>query len=266
MQTDINSVWTASLVDPSACRLQKPRQKGLTMIIDNGMGLLAFRDLLETAAPFIDFIKLGYGTSALYPHDILKQKTELARRHQILIHPGGTFFEVATLKGNLEEYLHTLQQLGFNALEISDGTVEIPANFRSHAIRTAFDMGFTVLSEYGKKVKGSQVDIGKLEETFEQDTKSGAAYLIVEGRESGKGVGIYDDQGQADMERLQQIRERFGQAVDSLIWEAPHKEQQVELLKFFGPHINFGNVAPIDVYSIESLRRGLRSDTFFFGL
>ncbi|MBO8170348.1 MAG: phosphosulfolactate synthase [Bacillaceae bacterium] len=266
MQTNINSTWSSTLADPSACRVSKPRKKGVTVVIDKGLGLHAFQDILETAAPFIDFIKLGFGTSALYPDEILQKKVALADQHQVAIYPGGTFFEVATVKGKLEDYLNTVKKIGFSAVEISDGTIEISRKYRSDSIHLAREMGFVVLSEYGKKVQGSRVDIDRLAETFYADTQSGASYMIVEGRESGKNVGIYDRSGVANIEVLQHIQERLGEQTESLIWEAPHKDQQVQLLEFFGPQVNLGNVASHDVYSIESLRRGLRSDTFTFGL
>lgn len=266
MQTNVNNSWSSSLIDPSACRLHKPRTKGLTIIIDKGMGLNAFQDILQTAAPFIDYIKLGFGTSALYPHDILLEKVALAEQHHVSIFPGGTFFEVATVKGEVEDYFNTVQKVGFSAVEISDGTIEITGKYRSDSIRMARDKGLTVITEYGKKLKGSQVDIDQLEETFYRDMESGASYLIVEGRESGKNIGIYDHRGIADINCLKLIQQRLGSDVESLIWEAPHKDQQVQLMEFFGPHVNLGNISFHDIYSIESLRRGLRSDTFTFGL
>ena len=86
--------------------------------------------------------------------------------------------------------------------------------------------------------------------------------MIIEGRESGAGVGIYDEQGGIKQDDLDQIAEIAGDKLDWLIWEAPQKAQQAELIKRFGVNVNLGNIAQGDSLALEALRSGLRFETF----
>lgn len=239
-------------------RETKPRRTGLTMLIDTGMGPRAFADLLHVAGAYIDFIKLGFGTTAFTPPDVLKRKIEAAKHHDIWLYPGGTFFEVAFAQERWQQYLWKLEQIGFPAVEISEGTLSLPPGMREDIIHQASE-SFLVLSEIGKKEKGSQVTLQELRHTYEQDRSAGAAYVIVEGRESGKDVGIYNQEGELDPEFVREAQTVTGSEV---IWEAPLKPQQVGLINLLGPDIHLGNVAPNDALAVETLRRGLRSDTF----
>jgi phosphosulfolactate synthase len=254
-------VWVDSLEDPSACRLKKPRKSGLTMIMDKGLGVSCFKDFLETSSMHIDYIKLGFGTSALYPIPVLEKKISLAKQYGVPIYPGGTFFEVAYLQGKLKEYFCQIKQLGFEAVEISDGTISLPREKRKQVIQLAKEMGFDVLTECGKKISGSTLELLQIRETLFEDLKNGATYMIVEGRESGENVGIYNSEGEADEEFITSVTESLEEYTDYLIWEAPKKNQHVTFISQFGFNVNLGNVSPSDIFSVEALRRGLRSDT-----
>jgi len=252
--------WAASLADPSGCRLVKPRRTGLTMVIDKGLGLTAFHDMLQTSGPYIDVIKLGFGTSALYPNEVLAEKIRLCREHQVTIMPGGTFLEIAVLKGMADEYLETLCRLGFSGLEVSDGTIRMSSQLRGDLIARGRDYGLRVFTEYGKKLWGSKVETEDLLRTLRLDLKHGSEIITIEGRESGRGVGIYDAQGNCMHDLVEEILFSIPDP-HVLLWEAPLKTQQAELITRLGPGVNLGNIAPEDVLSVEALRRGLRSDT-----
>lgn len=262
--TSVFSSWDTLLIDPTQNRESKPRTAGLTMVIDKGMGPTSFRDLLELAAEYIDFIKLGFGTAGLTPLSVLQEKLHLARHYGVTLYPGGTFFEVAHTQNRFENYLESLLELGFTWVEISDGTIFLPATDRSHVIHRAQRAGFKVITEIGKKEAGSVTPVPILVETFYRDREDGADYVIVEGRESGKNIGIYNQKGDVDTSYVEEVKERI--ASNHLIWEAPQKSQQVNLIKLMGPHTNLGNIPPSEVLPIESLRRGLRSDTFELGV
>ncbi|MCI3920172.1 phosphosulfolactate synthase [Paenibacillus sp. TRM 82003] len=256
--------WHPALADPTGRRSRKPRRTGQTMVIDKGLGLRAYEDMLRASAPHIDVIKLGFGTSALYPKDLLQRKVELATEAGILVMPGGTFLEVAVAKNKVDAFLSTVTAYGFTALEVSDGTIELSRNLRSALVVKGIDAGLTVVTEYGKKIYGSSIQLEELARTVEIDTGLGAAFVTIEARESGKGVGIFDENGAMKTGELEAIMA----AVDDgakLMWEAPLKSQQTELLQALGSDLNIGNVAPDDVMSLEALRRGLRSDTFDLG-
>jgi phosphosulfolactate synthase len=255
-------LWNESFVDPSATRMMKPRSEGKTMIIDKGLGISSFLDVLQTSSAHVDYIKLGFGTSVLYPQSILMDKIKLAKEYQVAIYPGGTFFEVAFTQKKTKEYFQNLIQWGFDTVEISDGSIFLSQQDRSSAIRLAKDLGLQVITECGKKVSGSTIELLEIQETLEHDLTNGAQYMIIEGRESGENVGIYNAEGKADEDFIKSIKDTLGVQAESLIWEAPQKSQQIALLSLFGTNVNLGNIAPQEIYSLESLRRGLRSDTF----
>ncbi len=251
--------WQAFLNFPLGNRLVKPRQQGLTMIIDKGLGLVETKDLLHVCGQYIDFFKLGFGTPALYAPEVLEEKIHLVKSFGIDIYPGGTFFEVAILQEKIEEYLYLARTFGFTAIEVSDGTITMSSEVREKAIARAADLGFKVLTEVGKK-DGGHHSIQHLVEQIRRDFQHGAYRVILEGRESGINVGLYDDQGRFIQEELDELLSGIGDP-RVLIWEAPRKNQQQELILRFGPNVNLGNIPPHEVLAVEALRVGLRADT-----
>ncbi|MEG6522173.1 phosphosulfolactate synthase [Desulfotomaculum sp. 1211_IL3151] len=252
--------WQELLQFPLGKRISKPRLTGMSMVIDKGLGLGETRDLLNLSANYIDFLKLGFGTSALYDNDILEEKIHLVRSHGVDIYPGGTFLEVAILQDKLRQYLAMARDFGFTAIEVSDGTIDLDLNLRAEAITTAVEMGFKVLTEVGKKDPNDEVEIKEIVQLVNHDLSYGATHVIVEGRESGKAVGLYDKDGNLIVSDLEELVYGIGDA-SRLIWEAPLKEQQQELIIRFGPNVNIGNVNPHEVLALEALRVGLRADT-----
>lgn len=180
-------------------------------------------------------------------------------------YPGGTFFEVAWLQGRLAEYLTACERLGFRLVEVSDGTVHLPAGERQAAIRAAAERGFQVITEVGKKDGEEELDPVAALRQIGLDLEAGAVKVIVEGRESGKGVGIFDRSGQVKSDDLEILTAGLADP-DRLMWETPMKEQQQEMITRFGPNVNLGNIAPADVIALEALRRGLRGDTLKLAL
>lgn len=252
--------WPKSWIDPSGKRLDKPRATGITMVIDKGLGLRTAQDCIGIASSYMDVYKIGFGTSVLYPVELLKQKVELAKANQLHVMPGGTFFEISCVQAPVESYLARLKAIGFNALEISDGTLPISTELRHRAITLAVEAGFTVYTEFGKKSNDFKADINHLLETLESDLYAGATYVIVEARESGN-VGVFSKTGEVDAEFLHQVNGLAGEKAKRLIWEAPQKHQQVAMLQELGLDVNLGNIAPGEILSLEALRRGLRGDT-----
>jgi phosphosulfolactate synthase len=255
-------LWPDTLVS-SRKRPPKPRRNGLTMVIDKGLGLSAFCDLLQLAGEYIDFLKLGFGTAGVTPPEILRKKIALARQSKVSIYPGGTFLEIAHARKKLQPYLKTLAGLGFEWIEVSDGLMDFSPAERSRLIRLGQKMGFRVITEIGKKASGIPLDLKTFADVYERDREAGAAFVIVEGRESGKNVGIYDENGQIRRSMLEFIRNRTDP--DTILWEAPQTHQQIQLLHLLGPKANLGNISPHDILSLECLRRGLRADTFHPG-
>jgi len=254
------NIWRNLLTFPLGDRLAKPRTQGLTMILDKGIGLGETRDMLATAGQYIDFIKLGFGTTTLYSSDILEEKINLIKAHNIDIYPGGTLLEVAILQDKLEEFLYLSKQLGFTCIEVSDGTIQLKPEVRERAITMARELGFKVLTEVGKKVGEDNPPIPEMAKIIRNDLKSGAFKVILEGRESGINVGLYDVHGNFIKDDLDLLLAEI-EDPRIIIWEAPQKNQQLELINRFGPNVNLGNIAPGEIMALEALRVGLRADT-----
>jgi len=261
MDTKIGAAWPSALADPSDRRATKPRTSGLTMVIDKGMGPAAFADLLAVAGPYIDLVKFGFGTAPLYPLPLLREKIAMARRSGIAVFPGGTLLEAALQQREEKGFFEMALDLGFDAVEVSDGTIELDRRTRDRLIRQAGRFGLRVFTEYGKKTPGSRIVIDDLIRTVEEDCGCGAEMVTVEARESGVGVGLYDEKGDCREEELFALLRRLPDP-SRMMWEAPHKNQQVALLRIVGADANLGNIPPLEAMALETMRRGLRSDTF----
>ena len=252
--------WENVIDSPIKGRTQKPRENGITMVIDKGLGLNEIKDLISLAGDYIDIIKLTFGTSAFYEEKLLKEKNKLIAEAGIDVMPGGTFLEVAIWKNVYEKFLEKAKELGFTAIEVSDGTIEIDLEKRKEIIKKAVAMGFKVISEVGKKDPNEKISIPLMHKEILNDLESGAFKVIVEAREAGRGVGIYDSEGKIKEDEIDKIISGIKDA-NCLIWEAPHKNQQQYLILRFGLNVNLGNIPPDEVLALEALRQGLRGDT-----
>ncbi len=252
--------WEGIIRMPVPGRSQKPRSTGLTMVIDKGIGLRLSADLLETAADVIDVIKLTFGTSAFYDEALLKKKNKLLTSSGIEVMPGGTFLEVAVWQGVVREYLEQAKRLGFSAIEVSDGTIAMDRQRRQDLIKRCLDLGFRVITEVGKKDPKDVLPIALIHQLIGEDMEAGAFKIIIEAREAGKGVGIFDQEGRTRQDEVENII-AGAKDVNDLIWEAPLKNQQQDLILRFGPNVNLGNIPHDEILALESLRQGLRGDT-----
>lgn len=230
------------------------------MVIDKGLGLHQTRDLMEVSGEYVDLLKLSFGTSAFYAPEVLMKKLGLARSYRVDCYPGGTFFEVAYIQGRYREFVEKTAELGFSAVEISDGTIPMTQKGRAEAIAYACAVGLKVITEVGKKHPADRLPKLRLSEQILVDLESGAFKVIIEGRESGKGVVIFDDDGSINEADLEYLAEAVPE-VSSLIWETPLKAQQEALIMRFGSDVNLGNIPPGELLAVEALRRGLRGDT-----
>ena len=249
----IDHIWNGDI--------DRARRKGVTMMIDTGLGLATTADLIETAGPYIDHWKFGFGTSALVPTDLLERKLALLANHGILAYPGGTLLEAAIVQHHCRVYMDRARELGFRAVEISDGTISLPPQRRRNVITCAAGAGLLPITEVGKKDPHAQPSSTEIAELALQDIEWGAAWVIVEARESGKGVGIYDEAGEVREALLEELAAHMGEKLDRLVWEAPLKSQQAALIGRFGPGVSLGNVSVDSVLALQALRIGLRFET-----
>ncbi|MEM9538027.1 MAG: phosphosulfolactate synthase [Cyanobacteria bacterium P01_E01_bin.42] len=239
-------------------RSQKPRQIGITHVIDRGIGLRSAQDLLETSSHFIDFLKLGWGTS--YITQNLKEKIELYQQFDLAVYFGGTLFEIAILQNKFDEFRKMLQKFRIAHVEVSTGSLELSLEEKQKYIRE-LSKDFIVLSEVGSKDAQKVMAPHLWIKMIQADLAAGAWKVIAEARESGT-AGIYRHDGEIRSGLIDEIITQIHP--HQLLFEAPDKAQQVWLIKKFGHSVNLGNISVNDVIPLETLRLGLRSDTIFF--
>ena len=242
-------------------REEKPRQKGITMVLDKGLGLETAESLMNISGDYVDYLKFGWGTSIVHEQDIIKDKDAMYKSHNITPYTGGTLFELAYMNDKLEEFFQEAHDLGFEAIEVSDGSTTISHDKKLECIESAKKDGFEVLSEVGKKDPGldKELSLDERIEYMQNELEAGSSLIIVEAREGGKNIGIYDKAGNAKEDEIDYILDNFDG--NKILWEAPNKDQQVFFILKLGNDVNLGNVSTDDITSLETLRRGLRGDT-----
>jgi phosphosulfolactate synthase len=231
----------------------EPRTAGITHVLDKGLGPRAWEDVLETAGPYIDVVKLGWGTAEVTRN--LERKLEILRDKRVVI--GGTFFEIVYALGKLDGYKRWLGELGLTHVEISDGTVDMPRQEKLELVAD-FARDFTVLSEVGSKDSSVEYTADEWTRWLQEELDAGAWKVVTEAREGGT-AGIFDSSGGMRTELIGEIAGAVG--LEHVVFEAPTKAAQAWFIKQFGPEVNLGNIPPEEVIPLETLRLGLRGDT-----
>jgi len=238
-------------------RPARPRQNGVTMVMDKGLSLREAEDFVSVAGQWADVIKLGFGTSLLSKG--VKEKVKLYRDNGLKVYLGGTLFEAFYVRGQYEDYFRYADGLGVDTVEISDGSMVIPHDQKCEIIARCA-RNYTVLSEVGSKEAGILISPARWIKMMTNELSAGSWKVIAEARESGN-VGIYRPNGTAHTLLINKILSKVKQ--EDILWEAPNKSQQVWFIKQFGPNVNLGNIGPHELIPLETLRIGLRGDTFF---
>lgn len=238
-------------------RASKPRERGITMMMDKGLSLTEVDNFIESSGHLTDIAKLGFGSS--YITNDLAEKIKRYQQANIRVYFGGTLFEAFVARDMFEDYMRLLDKFNLDCCEVSDGSIVIQHDKKCEYIsRLAKDR--TVLSEVGSKEEGILISPGKWISMMNTELEAGSWQVIAEARESGN-VGIYRPNGSAHSVLVNKILSKVPK--DKVLWEAPQKSQQVWFIKLLGANVNLGNIAPNEVVALESLRLGLRGDTFF---
>jgi phosphosulfolactate synthase len=237
-------------------RSEKPRDKGLTMVMDKGLSIREVENFLEVAGPHTDIVKLGWATSFVTPN--LDEKLKVYHKAGMPVYFGGTLFEAFIIRGQFDDYRKVLDRFGMQYAEISDGSIEIPHDEKCEYIRK-LSQQVTVISEVGSKDAQKIFAPYKWIALMKAELEAGSWKLIAESREGGN-VGIYRDSGEVRQGLVDEILTQIPQ--ETIIWEAPQKDQQVWFIKLLGSNVNLGNIAPAEVIPLETIRLGLRGDTF----
>ena len=242
-------------------REEKPRKSGITMVLDKGLGLKTAESLMEISGEYVDYLKFGWGTTIVHEQEIIKKKVKMYQSYNITPYTGGTLFELAYMNNKLEDFFQEAHDLGFKAIEVSDGSIEIPHENKLECIELAKNEGFEVLSEVGKKDSNldKKLTFDERISYMKEELNSGSSLIIVEARESGKNIGIFDESGYAKEDEIDYILDNFDG--NRILWEAPNKYQQVFFILKLGNTVNLGNISTDEITSLETLRHGLRGDT-----
>lgn len=238
-------------------RTEKPREKGMTLILDKGLSVRQVEDFCASCSNYIDIVKLGWGTS--YVTQNLEDKLAVYANADIPVYFGGTLFEAYVLRDQLDAYMELLDRFNIGHAEVSNGTIWL-SDQRKVEIIQRMSKHFTILSEIGSKNPNDIIPPYKWVKMIKRELDAGAWKVICEARESGT-VGVFRPNGEVRSGLIDEIADQV--PVENLIFEAPQKEQQVWFIRKFSSNVNLGNVQPSEVIPVETLRLGLRGDTLF---
>jgi phosphosulfolactate synthase len=236
-------------------RPAKPRDQGVTHVIDTGLSTVEAEGLMASAAEYVDLVRLGWG-SAYVTHDV-RAKVERYQAAGVPVMLGGTLTELAWLRGKLDGLIGWLGELGIEHVEVSSGTVKMPAEEKLRLVETLAER-YTVFAEVGEKDPNALLAPYRWVQLIRDSLAAGATKVICEGRATGD-AGMYRPNGEPREGLIDEVLHELH--AERLIFEAPLKHQQVWFIEHIGPGVNLGNVRPPDVISLETLRLGLRADT-----
>lgn len=237
-------------------RTSKPRQYGFTMAMDKGLSCRQVEDFLSTSADHVDIVKLGWGTSFVTPK--LKDKLKIYKDAGIPTYFGGTLFEAFIIRNQFDDYRKVLDKYNMTFAEVSDGSIELNHDVKCELISKLSEQ-VTVLSEVGSKDAEKIIPPYKWIKLMQEELDAGAWKVIGEAREGGN-VGLFRSSGEVRSGLVEEILTKI--PFEKIIWEAPLKAQQVWFIKLLGTNVNLGNIAPNEIIPLETIRLGLRGDTF----
>jgi phosphosulfolactate synthase len=239
-------------------RAAKPRQVGLTMMVDGGLPLGHFSDIIESGADYLDFVKFGWGTAVVTNQ--LDQKIDFLRRLGVAFYFGGTLFEKFVYQDRLDDFRDLCHQHGCRHVEVSNGTINLTNTEKCGYIRKLSDE-FVVISEVGFKDadRSESLPPSRWIECAHEDLDAGSILVTLESRESGRS-GICRPNGELRYGLVEELM-RSDLPQEKLLFEAPTTELQNFFVKRIGPNVNLGNVAATALIGLETIRLGLRADT-----
>ncbi len=237
-------------------RTRQPREAGITMVMDKGLSLREAEDFMSVASAYVDIVKLGFGTAYVTPN--LKEKIAIYRSAGIAVYFGGTLFEAFVVRNQFSDYLRLLDKFGMTHVEVSDGTLTMAHDKKCEYI-SVLAQDYTVLSEVGSKDAEIIIPPYKWIELMKAELEAGSWKVVAEAREGGN-VGIFRGTGEVRSGLIDEILTQI--PAEKILWEAPNKAQQVWFIKLLGNNVNLGNIAYNEAIPLETLRLGLRGDTF----
>ncbi|MFN8241077.1 MAG: phosphosulfolactate synthase [Bacteroidales bacterium] len=238
-------------------RPAKPRSHGLTMVMDKGLSVREAEDFMSVGAEYTDYVKLGFGTSLITPG--FEKKIEIYKKAGTIPYFGGTLFEAFIIRNMFNEFVSFIRDINIDLVEVSDGSYDIDHKDKLQYISKLAKVA-TVISEVGSKKKEVVYTPDQWVAMMRSELDAGSVKVIAEARESGT-TGIYNEDGSINNKIIEAISTHV--KLENVIWEAPIKSQQAWFIKHFGANVNLGNIPPNEIIPLETLRLGLRGDTFF---
>ena len=237
-------------------RASKPREEGLTMVMDKGLSLNEAENMVALKSELTDIVKLGFGTSLLTR--FIDKKINLYQKSGMMVYTGGTLFEAFVIRNQFDDFCKLMDKLKLEMVEVSDGSISINHDVKCEYIQK-LSKNFKVISEIGSKDESIILDDSQWISFMKKELDAGSWKVIAEAREGGN-VGMFDPNGNIKKDLIDKITSDI--PVDKILWEAPQKKQQVWFINSFGANVNLGDISPNDIISLECLRLGLRGDTF----
>ena len=235
----------------------KPRNSGITMVMDKGLSIREAEDFMSVGSEYTDYVKLGFGTSLITPG--FEKKIAIYKKAGVIPYFGGTLFEAFIVRDMFNKFVDFLDKNEIEIVEVSDGSFDIEHKRKLEYISKLTERG-KVISEVGSKKKNVVYSPDEWVAMMKAELGAGSVKVIAEARESGT-TGIYNEDGSINNNIIIGIAEHV--KLENVIWEAPLKSQQAWFITNFGANVNLGNIAPHEIIPLESLRLGLRGDTFF---
>ena len=237
-------------------RAQKPREYGLTMVMDKGLSLNEAENMVALKSELTDIVKLGFGTSLLTRY--IDKKIELYKKAGMMVYTGGTLFEAFIVRNQFDDFCKLMDKLKLEMVEVSDGSISLEHDTKCEYIHKLSE-NFKVISEIGSKDESVELKSSEWIKYMNKELSAGSWKVIAEAREGGN-VGMFDPNGNIKNNLINKITDNI--LSTQILWEAPQKKQQVWFINNFGANVNLGNISPNDIISLECLRLGLRGDTF----
>jgi phosphosulfolactate synthase len=237
-------------------RPEKPRTKGLTMIMDKGLSLNEAENMVVLKSELTDIVKLGFGTSLLTRY--IDKKISLYKEAGIDVYTGGTLFEAFIVRNQIDDFYRLMDKLKLEMVEVSDGCIQMEHDKKCELIHK-LSKDFKVISEIGSKDESLTIEDDKWISYMKKELEAGSWKVIAEAREGGN-VGMFETNGNIKGKLIKNITKEID--ISNILWEAPLKKQQIWFINKFGANVNLGNISPNSIISLECLRLGLRGDTF----
>ncbi|HXW67946.1 MAG TPA: phosphosulfolactate synthase [Thermoplasmata archaeon] len=257
MAGSVSSRAKATFFPASVPSVSRPRRTGVTHVLDRLAAL--HDDEIDLLAPYVDVAKIGWGLPLLLPREAVRARVRRYHDHGLEVSTGGTLLEYALTHDRAPQLLDEARELGFDLVEISSGIIELAPPQIERLAKAAKERSLDFFIEVGKKDAHYQLSLKETLTQIGHARTLGPRKVIIESRESGRGVGIYDSDGAIKWDWVRSIVAEHPK--EDLIFEAPMESQQVQLLMELGSDVNLGNVAPRSVLPLASQRLGLRGET-----